>query len=113
MHALRDTHHTLSLMFYELKMVENHKYIRQSLLNKSNGISKSHNLIEFIEEVKSIYNIKILDAIKIERPIYKDCQIDIITDTKEDARKLNSNNQNQLNLKNIFQKTITKYVQLK
>ena len=83
-------------------MLNSQRYINQALSNKENGIPSSHELIEFIKKVEEKYSITIVDAIKIERPIHEDVLVNIITDTRKDARPLISELQSQTVLREIY-----------
>ena len=84
--------------------MNSHKYISQALSHKKHGISKDHELIEFIKAVELHYNTTILDVIKTERPIHQDILIEIITDKHTDSQPFRTDTNSHNVLKETYQK---------
>ncbi len=80
----------------------NLKYIDKALSNKENGISPNHELYEFIRKTELKFNTKILEAVKINRPIHKDVLIKIITEKHSDCQPFRSNNNYENTLRAIY-----------
>ena len=84
--------------------MNSHKYINQALSNHKHGVSKDHELYDYIKEVELYYNTSIVDAVKTERPIHKDVLIEIITDKHTDCQPFRSDTNSHNVLKEIYTK---------